>query len=81
MTHLLGKRVCDAMEKGVEAQEAVESVIKFVNREYKRKVVLAVIALDKDGNVGAARNVDLTPHAFLSSHMKCARVNFAPLIR
>ena len=36
------------------------------------------IALNKHGEVGVARNVDLMPHAYVKERMKDIQVGFAP---
>lgn len=81
MRYLLAKKVCDTIAEGQEAQEAVENTIKFVNKEEKGNILLTIIAMDKRGNVGAARNVDATPHAYICKGMRDPRVNFAPIVK
>ncbi len=53
--HGLTRGVCDLLEKGVAPTEACETTLKnMLKRDKSVKVVLALIALDKQGRVGGA---------------------------
>jgi isoaspartyl peptidase/L-asparaginase-like protein (Ntn-hydrolase superfamily) len=66
------------MAIGDSPQDALEGAIKETldHLESKEGVLMAGIALDKEGNVGMARNVDLTPHAYISSSTGKVSVGF-----
>jgi len=54
---VLGKAVCDFMEDGKTAQEAVELAVGLVNRRIPDTYnSMGLIAVDVDGRVGAAHN-------------------------
>jgi beta-aspartyl-peptidase (threonine type) len=78
---ILARRIHDRMATGQDPQVAVERGIEdTLNRlESREGVLMAGIALDKDGNVGMARNVDLTPHAYVNNVGKVS-VNFGKRI-
>lgn len=80
MKHLLAKRIVDEMEKGKNAQTAVEDAIRFLNKVEQEKTLIAIIAIDKEGNVGAARTTANTPHAYIRKGMEKPELNFAPII-
>lgn len=53
----LAKTVCNYMEQGMKAQEAVESAIKLVNKRIPVSYNhMGLIAVDVHGNMGAAHN-------------------------
>lgn len=81
MRHLLAKKIVDEMEGGKSAQTAVEHAIHFLDRVEREKTLIAIIAVDRQGNVGAARTTADTPHAYISIGMDKPKVNFAPIIR
>jgi len=77
--YLAAKTTCDFMKTGMNSQDACESLVKFINKKNPQAVV-ALIALDKNGNPGAARNVNTAPHAYQIEGMDKPRKNFAPII-
>ena len=57
---ILAKSVCDYMRSGSSAQEAAESAIGLVNRRIAGLTNhMGLVAVDVDGNIGAAHN---SPH-------------------
>ncbi len=60
----LAKLVCDLMGSGIPAQQAVESAVAQWNTRFGR-YILALVAIDTNGTVGAARNLPATPHVCL----------------
>ena len=65
----LARRIHDLVEAGESPQTAIETAIReAINHlESREGVLMAGIALDKEGNVGMARNTDATPHAYIST--------------
>jgi len=66
--HVLARRIHDRVERGEHPQVAIERAIGDVlnSLESREDVLLAGIVLDRQGNVGMARNTCATPHAFIS---------------
>jgi len=75
----LAKLVCDLMGSGIPAQQAVESAVAQWNTRFGR-YILALVALDMNGTVGACRNVPETPHAWLEEGGP-ERINWSPILR
>lgn len=68
---VLSKTVCDHMESGVEAQEAVEKAIKIVNRRMPLVYnSMGLIAVDLDGRIGAAHNSPNMCWAYITPERK-----------
>lgn len=80
MHNIIARRIHDSVLNGIEPQEAIEGTFRKVLLSLKNRegVLMAGIALDKKGNVGVARNVDLTPHAFIREGLTEVKVGFAP---
>lgn len=76
----LAKSIAEMMKSGNSAQKAVETAINYVNKEFDNPL-MAIIAIDSNGKIGAARNVDLSPHAYITESMYEPKSNFAPIIR
>ncbi len=74
----LSKLVCDLMGSGIPAQQAVESAVAQWNTRFGR-YILALVALDMHGAVGACRNVQDTPHVCLQDGAP-DRLNWSPLL-
>jgi len=53
---VLAKHVCDQMCNGRSAQEAVENAIALVNKRLHIKSSMGLIAVDRQGRIGAAHN-------------------------
>jgi len=53
---VLAKHVCDQIQAGQAAQEAVENAITLVNKRLKIKNSMGLIAVDTQGRIGAAHN-------------------------
>lgn len=67
---VLAKTVCDYMQKA-DAQTAVEEAIKLVNRKIANQAnLMGLIAVDKDGNVGAAHNSPNMCWAYMKPDME-----------
>lgn len=62
------KTCVDYMKKGMSAQEAVEITIKLINE--KKPSRIGLIAIDKFGNAGIARNVKTMARAILRSNLE-----------
>ena len=68
---VLAKAVCDYMENGKEAQEAVEQAIKLVNRRMpEAHNSMGLISVDSRGRVGAAHNSPNMCWAYVTDEMK-----------
>jgi len=71
MRLVLAKTVCDHMENGKAAQEAVESAIRLVNaRTAATYNSMGLIAVDTHGRIGAAHNSPNLCWAYLTPEMK-----------
>lgn len=81
MTYLLAKRIVDFMREGYSAKFATEWIVSFVNELTEGKALFAVIAIDKNGNIGSARNTELTPHAYMDESMDKPLFNFSKIIK
>jgi len=79
---VLAKTVCDYMRK-MDAQEAVEAAIKLVNKRIANQAnLMGLIAVDKNGNVGAAHNSPNMCWAYMKPDMKTPRASLtAKLIK
>ncbi len=75
----LGFSVTQGMKGGKGAQAVAEEHLVDLNRRFDNPLMF-LICIDKDGNVGAARNVNLTPHAWWQDGMDSPKGNFAPVI-
>jgi beta-aspartyl-peptidase (threonine type) len=75
----LSKSCCDLMHNGIPAQKALEAMVGYFNKRFNRPSV-TIIAIDKNGEMGAARSVERTPHAYLSEVMTEPITNFAPIL-
>ncbi|HEY7676984.1 MAG TPA: isoaspartyl peptidase/L-asparaginase, partial [Candidatus Methylomirabilis sp.] len=75
----LAKLVCDLMGSGIPAQQAVESAVAQWNTRFGR-YILALVALDMNGTVGACRNVQETPHVWLEEGGP-EHINWSPILR
>jgi beta-aspartyl-peptidase (threonine type) len=81
MTHLLAKKIIDLMRDGYYAKFATEWMVSYINELTGGKALLAVIAIDKFGNIGSARNTDKMPHAFMDVTMDKPLFHFSKIIR
>ncbi|MEM2320077.1 MAG: isoaspartyl peptidase/L-asparaginase [Candidatus Bathyarchaeia archaeon] len=67
---VLAKTVCNYMEMGKSAQEAVEEAIKLVNRRAAEKPNhMGLIAVDSHGGIGAAHNTANLCWAYITPEM------------
>ena len=66
------------MEAGQPAQEAAEDHLRDLNRRFGNPLMF-VICIDRDANIGTARNVHLTPHACWRGDWDAPKGNFAPV--
>ncbi|MFQ5914649.1 MAG: isoaspartyl peptidase/L-asparaginase family protein [Nitrospinota bacterium] len=74
----LGFSVVQSMKAGKSAQATAEEHVKDLNQRFDNPLMF-LVCIDKYGTVGAARNVDLTPHAFWQDGMDAPKGNFAPV--
>lgn len=74
----LAKLVCDLMGAGIPAQQAAESAVAQWNGRFGR-YILALVAIDGDGTVGACRNLPATPHVCLQDGAP-DRMNWSPAL-
>jgi beta-aspartyl-peptidase (threonine type) len=72
----VAKTVCDLMGNGVGAEDAASAAITQWNRRFPNLPV-ALVAIDREGHPGAARNIDLTPHVEMSGPMGEVRSNWS----
>jgi len=66
------------MKAGKSAQAAAEEAVKDLNARFDNPLMF-LICIDKDGNMGSARNVHLTPHSHWQEGMDAPEGNFAPV--
>lgn len=78
MKMALSKLVCDLMGSGIPAQQAVESAVAQWNVRFGR-YILALVAIDMNGTVGAARNLPATPHVCLRDGAP-DQLNWSPVL-
>ena len=71
MRLVLAKHVCDQMQTGHSAQEAVENGIALVNKRLRIENSMGLIAVDARGGIGAAHNT----HNMCWAYMKPKMVN------
>ena len=64
MRFLTTKSVCDLVEAGFAAQQAVESVLSRMATEVGTDA--GIIAVDADGRIGIAHRTPDMPHAYAS---------------
>jgi beta-aspartyl-peptidase (threonine type) len=83
MHNIIARRVHDSVVDGAKPQKAIETTFRNVLLGLKSRegVLMAGIVLNKEGEVGMARNVDLTPHAFMSARLKEPMVGFSPKMK
>ena len=81
MTHTLAKSCVELLRSGISAQMAVESLTELINNKTGGNIILCVIGIDKEGRMGAARNIDATPLAYLSEGDPNPRLHFAKKVR
>ncbi len=74
----LGYQVVQNMKAGKSAQAAAEEAVKGLNARFDNPLMF-LICIDKDGNMGSARNVHLTPHSYWQEGMDAPEGNFAPV--
>ena len=74
----LGYSIVQRMEAGQPAQEAAEDHLRDLNRRFGNPLMF-VICIDRDANIGTARNVHLTPHACWRGDWDAPKGNFAPV--
>lgn len=81
--HMVARRIHDLVEEGASPQQAIEKEFTKVLQSLpsSEDVLMAGIVLDHNANVGMARNVDATPHAYIREGMSEARVGFGKRIR
>ena len=70
MRLVLAKNVCDEMQAGISAQEAVEKAIILVNRRIRDTVnSMGLIAVDREGGIGVAHNSKNICYAYMRTDM------------
>lgn len=74
------KMVLQQMADGFSPQAAAERTIQTISKAAGRKFVLGIVAMDKGGNFGAARNLDGMPHGCLGWDSNQATLNFGEII-
>ena len=78
--HATARWIIQLMTQGISVQKAVESVVNVLNRQYP-SMVLGIVALDRNGNLGAARNLEGMPHCYQAVEMDQPREGFAPILK
>ena len=72
---VLAKTVCDYMQR-INAQKAVEEAIKLVNRRIAGKAnFMGLIAVDTEGNIGAAHNSSNICWAYMHAGMSSPKAS------
>jgi isoaspartyl peptidase/L-asparaginase-like protein (Ntn-hydrolase superfamily) len=69
------------MEKGDSPQLSMETDVRLMNSQFGSNTLLGGIALDKDGNVGIARNTELFPHAYMAEGLGTPQIGFGRVLR
>ena len=77
--HATARWIIQLMAQGISVQKAVESVVDTLNRKY-HPLVLGVVALDREGIPGAARNLEGMPHCYQTISMDEPSEGFAPIL-
>lgn len=72
------KTCVDYMKKGMSAQEAVETTIKLINE--KKPTRIGLIAIDKFGIIGIARNVATMARAVFRADLEQPDTNYGSII-
>jgi L-asparaginase / beta-aspartyl-peptidase len=71
MRLVLAKAVCDSIEDGKTAQEAVEQALKLVNKRISATYnAMGLIAVDVHGRIGAAHNTPNMCWTYMNSEIK-----------
>jgi beta-aspartyl-peptidase (threonine type) len=78
--HATARWIIQLMAQGISVQKAVESVVDTLNRRY-HPMVLGVVALDREGCPGAARNLEGMPHCYQDIEMDETLEGFAPILK
>lgn len=73
--YLVAKMAVDFMKAGMRAQEAAEATLQEVAKK-EPGTLMALVTVDKEGKVGAARNAETTPQAWMKEGMERAMINF-----
>ena len=74
--HATARWVLQLMEQGIPVQKALETVVDALNKKYD-SMVLGIVAMDREGKFGAARNLDGMPHCFQNFDMDKPSEGFA----
>lgn len=74
----LGYQMVQRLKGGKPAQQAAEEAVLELNARFDNPLMF-LVCIDRDGNVGAARNVNLTPHSYWKEGMETPEGNFAPV--
>ena len=77
--HATARWIIQLMAQGIFVQKAVESVVDTLTRQYG-SMVLGVVAVDRAGNFGAARNLGGMPHCYQTIEMDEPLEAFAPIL-
>lgn len=73
--YLVAKMAVDYMKAGMGAQEAAEATFETVAKK-EPGTLMALVTMDREGEVGAARNAETTPQAWMREGMERAMINF-----
>ena len=74
----LGYQTIQNLKGGKPAQQAAEEAVKDLNARFDNPLMF-LVCIDGEGNVGAARNVNLTPHSYWKEGMDTPEGDFAPV--
>ena len=72
----LGYQMVQNLKGGKPARQAAEEAVLELNARFDNPLMF-LVCIDRDGNVGAARNVNLTPHSYWKEGMDAPEGNFA----
>ncbi|MDA4124644.1 MAG: isoaspartyl peptidase/L-asparaginase [Thaumarchaeota archaeon] len=80
--HIVARRIHDLVQEGMNPQEAIEKEFREVlhGLPSSEGVLMAGIVLNDKAEVGVARNVDATPHAYIREGMSEVQIGFGPQI-
>lgn len=68
MREMVTREGVDLMKQNVDAQGAIEGIVRMLNRTVNDYIFCGV-GIDSDGNVGCSRCMDATPHAYMTPQL------------
>lgn len=79
MREMVTREGVDLMKRNVDAQGAIEGIVRTLNRTVDDYIFCGV-GIDKHGNVGCSRCMDATPHAYMTPELDSPESAFGSII-